>query len=204
MLAFAADMDSAFHPGLGGDTRRDLGGIRHRGGLSRQLVAGGFGLRGRGLAAARPGIQISTTSAPSSVITAEMTVVTCMACTKAASANVVEAQSRVTQLGGHGLSVAVIEPVAAFLGGGGQGGQVRAELATVDLGQDGAQHGDAQRPGDLAGGVGQRRAGAGPLPGHHGHDRLGGRRHDGAHARALDEEDHAPAPRSAWSMPSSW
>ena len=50
VLDFAADMDSAFHPGLGGDTRRDLGGLRHPGGIElSSLVPGGFGLRGPGL-----------------------------------------------------------------------------------------------------------------------------------------------------------
>ena len=45
VLAFAADMDLAFHPGLGGDTRRDLSGIRHHAGpeVSR-LVPRGSGL----------------------------------------------------------------------------------------------------------------------------------------------------------------
>ena len=105
----------------------------------------------------------------------------------------VEAQSRVTQLGGHGVGSGD-GARRGVLGGGGQRGQVRAELAPVDLGQDGAQHRDAKCPSDLAGGVGQRRAGAGPLPGHHGHDGLGGRRHHGAHARALHEEDHGQHP----------
>ena len=49
VLAFAADMDLAFHPGLGGDTRRDLSGIRHHAGPElSSLVPGGFGLPGRG------------------------------------------------------------------------------------------------------------------------------------------------------------
>ena len=49
VLAFAADMDLAFHPGLGGDTRRDLSGIRHHAGPElSSLVPGGFGLPGPG------------------------------------------------------------------------------------------------------------------------------------------------------------
>ena len=53
----------------------------------RAPAPGGVGLARPALAAARPGIQRITTSAPSNVIAAEISVVRCIACTKAASAN---------------------------------------------------------------------------------------------------------------------
>ena len=65
----------------------------------------------------RAGIQITTTSTPSSVIAAEMRVVMCIACTNAASANA--ARSRPAGLPAPSLAatawVAVIDPVAAPL-----------------------------------------------------------------------------------------
>ena len=83
--------------------------------------AGASAAAARRAPAPRPGIQATTTSAPSKVITAEMRVVMCMACTKAESAKT--PRSRPAMLPEPSFAatawVASIDPVAAPLAAAG-------------------------------------------------------------------------------------
>ena len=62
-----------------------------------------------------------------------------------------------SQLGRHGLR-ARDRSRRVSLGGGRQPGQMRAELAPVGLGEDGAEDGHPERTRYLPGDVGERRA----------------------------------------------
>ena len=154
---------------------------------------------GRGL----PGIQRSTTNPPASASSAATSVVMCMACTNASFAGASSDRPAGAELLGDRLGGGDRRGRRAPRRGG-QVGQRRAERAPVELGQDRAEDGDAERDRDLAGGVGQRGARAGPLARQHVHDGGGGGRHDDADRRALDARTAPPSTQIGESRCRAW